>query len=448
MAEKNGSSVFWKLADRGSRWSLLMFHTELEATNFCNTRCLHCPHETITRPTGRMSWETYATVIEKIRGHAKGERFSVSFSGMGEPLLNPLLCRFIEHIAADAVTSFASNGAALTEGNVSRLIAAGLDTLFLSFNGDEPEVFARMMGGLDYETILGRVRRAVALAEGTRLKLRANISITKANQDRVSRIKAQLEAERVGPISFSLCHNRGGNLRDSAVCDTPPMPAPQPTCDVTEHTLFVDWQGRAHICDHDLHGEYELGDLTREPLATILARRQSLLADSSAPKICQHCNDIMRAGGSFPLASRAGGIFRDWIYDLYREQPDSLSEASDSLKWIYQIYEKEKRTDRFVNRLLAIEKAGHEELRRERADKLAVAADRAALARARDSLSAERFALRAERDRIQRNLEARDRQFAALHADYASLRRDWAWRLGQMIRNDLKRLRRLWARAA
>ena len=424
-----------------------MFHTELEATNLCNTRCLHCPHEAITRPSGRMTWETYVAVIDQIRRHVNGERFSVSFSGMGEPLLNPLLFRFIAHISTEAVTSFATNGAALTEANVGRLIAAGLDTLYLSFNGDEPAVFAKMMGGLSYATVLANVRRTVARAEGTRLKVRANVSITRANQERVTRIKEQLEAERVGPVTFSLCHSRGGNLRDAAVCATPPMPAGRWTCDVMAHTLFVDWRGHAHICDHDLHGEYELGDLTAEPLAEILARREARLRDSSALKICGECNDIMRAGGSFPLASGAGGIFRDWIYYLFQDLADPLSEASEPLKWIYQIYAQEKRTDRLVNRLLAIEKEGHAQLQRERADKRAVADDRAALARDRDALIAERTALRAERDQILATLTERDRQFAALHADYAALRRDWAGRAVRMVRNDLRRLRAWWRSA-
>jgi hypothetical protein len=67
-----------------------MFRAEIEATNHCNTRFLHCPHEAITRPKGRMTWETFSIIAGKIRAHTKGERFALSFSGMGEPLLNPV----------------------------------------------------------------------------------------------------------------------------------------------------------------------------------------------------------------------------------------------------------------------------------------------------------------------------------------------------------------------
>ena len=55
------------------------------------------------------------------------------------------------------------------------------------------------------------------------------------------------------------------------------------------------------------------------------------------------------------------GIFRDWIYELYRDDDDPLSEATPPFKWIYAIYEKEHWLNRLVNRLLGIEKSLHAE---------------------------------------------------------------------------------------
>jgi hypothetical protein len=401
-----------------------------------------------------MSWETYTAVIGQLRRHTRGERFSISYSGMGETLLNPLIFDFIRHVSGDAVTSFASNGALLTEENIRKLIEAGLDRIYFSFNGDEPGVFTTMMGGLSYERVLAQVRSAVALARGTRLTLRANVSITKANQGRLTRIKTLLEGEKLGPVTFSLCHNRGGNLKDEAVCDTPAMDAGHWTCDVMKNTLFVDWQGRAHICDHDIHGEYGLGDLMSEPIETVLRRRDELLRDSSALAICRQCNDIMRIGGTLPLASGGGGNFRDWIYHLHEDLDDPLSEANPAMRWIFKIYEKEGRTDRMVNRLLGLERA----LTAER-DALLVQRDE--LAFLRDMFTADRAAVAADRSAIQGRLDERDRQFAALHAEYTAvvkrledqgrqlsdlhaehvaMKRDWVWRLARMIRNDVRRL--------
>jgi hypothetical protein len=92
-----------------------MFHAEVEATSLCNTRCLHCPHEAISRPGGKMTWETYTVIVEKIRAYVKGQPYSLSYSGMGEPMLNPLIYRFVKHVSDEATTAFSSNGAVLTE---------------------------------------------------------------------------------------------------------------------------------------------------------------------------------------------------------------------------------------------------------------------------------------------------------------------------------------------
>jgi hypothetical protein len=87
-----------------------------------------------------------------------------------------------------------------------------------------------------------------------------------------------------------------------------------------------------------------------------------------------------------------------------------------------------------VNRLLEIEKASHEALLEERAALAALSVDRATIL--------------AERQSIQRMLDERDRQFAELHAGWVAMRRDPLWRFANMIRNDLRRILRIFGRGA
>src|SRR5581483_2860088 len=136
---------------------------------------------------------------------------------MGEPLLNPQIYRFIEYASPFAITSFATNGSAVTEANFRRLISAGLHRIYFSFNGEAPEVFRIMMGGLGFERVLQNLRTAMELSRGSRVSIEANVSITKANQDHISRITELLRQEGVARITYSLCHSRGGNL-EASVC--------------------------------------------------------------------------------------------------------------------------------------------------------------------------------------------------------------------------------------
>jgi len=307
----------------------------------------------MTRSRGWLEWDTFETVVAKIREHVKGARFSLSFSGMGEPLLHPLLPRFIRQVSTDATTAFSTNGLALTPRNTEELIEAGLDVLYLSFNGDEPGLFKKMMGGLVFDHVLRNLRQAVAMSRGSRLRINANVSVTKANRHRLTQIRQLLQNEGITGITYSMCHARGGNLRDPEVFDTPPIPEEVDHCDVIRGTLFIDWQGKAFICDHDVHGEHCLGDLLAEPISAVLERRESLVREGVRFGICGQCNDALKMGFHiFP--EDIGGILPDWIYDVYRDDPgDALADAGPHMKWLYALYEKEHRLDRMVARLIS-----------------------------------------------------------------------------------------------
>jgi sulfatase maturation enzyme AslB (radical SAM superfamily) len=383
-----------------------MFHAEIEATNHCNTRCLHCPHEVMTRPRGRMTFETFDAIVRQIRAHVRGEPYSLSFSGMGEPLLNPLLPRFIAHVAAEARTSFACNGALLTAENVRRLRDAGLDMIYVSFNGDEPESFGRMMGGLSFTRVRSHLRTAIELAQDSRLEIRANVSITTATAPRLTEICTVLRDEGVHTITFSQCHSRGGNLRDPAVCDTPTSPADLQHCAVIAHTLFIDWRGQTFICDHDLHGEHPLGDLMNEPLAVVLERRQRLIDGGVRFKICRECNDLLKGGFDF-FADGSGGILSDWLYALHASDTgEPFAAATPAQRWLLQLFQRENRLDRAVDRLLACAQLQQQRLTDERSN--------------REQL----------RHTLEEEIEHRDARIAALEHQLAAIRqsRTWRWR--------------------
>jgi len=148
-------------------------------------------------------------------------------------------------------------------------------------------------------------------------------------------------------------HSRGGNLLDPAVIDTPALPSEVTHCEVIRNTLFIDWRGRVLICDHDLHAEYSLGDLLTEPLSVIQVRRQKLIDNGVHFKMCQACNDVLKMGTDL-FADKRSGTLRDWIYDVYREDPNEahLSAATNQQRWLYKLYEKEGRLARMVNGLL------------------------------------------------------------------------------------------------
>lgn len=325
-------------------------HVEIEATNQCNTRCLHCPHEAISRPMGKMDEETFNEVIRKVRAYSP--HFSVEFAGMGEPLLNPLIYKFVEELSPDFPTTITTNASALTTRNAEKLIEAGLNYLTISFNGEDPVIYELMMGGLDFERATANLKKVVSLSQGSQLQVRANVSVTRQTQERLADIKNYLNQAGVDGIFFSKCHHRGGFLKGDVVCTTP-MPQDEPyRCDIFDQTLFVAWTGEVLSCCHDLAGENIIGDLKTESVEEILTRKRKISADGVKFRICEHCNDLYRF---MKDPTPDGRSIADWVYDLYTpgknnhgqpqvEPPVSANGEFSSLgRWLYRVYEHEDR---------------------------------------------------------------------------------------------------------
>jgi len=145
----------------------------------------------------------------------------------------------------------------------------------------------------------------------------------------------------------------------------------------------------------------------------------------------EQCASLCRPGAAYPLESRAGGDFAEWIRRVYEVAGDPLSEAGEPMRWLHGICRREGRTDRLVNCLLRAEKAAQAQLERERG------------ACARERAAAE--ALAREIQFVRRMLESRDQQFAALQAEFLAMRRSWVWRLARRARCAAGRARRLLA---
>ncbi len=299
---------------------------EIEATNQCNTRCLHCPHETITRPKGMMSWETFQIVADKVLAFGKTQ--AIDFAGMGEPTLNPHLPRFIEYLKGKIPTFITTNASALTPKNVERLIEAGLGTMIISYNGADAETYELMMGGLNFERAEKYIADAVQRAQG-RMRVVANVSVTRQTRPKLAEIRRRLNDLGIEKISFSLCHNRGGHLKGDGICDTPIPPRSIKQCDIFDYTLFVAWTGEVLACCHDLDGVGKIGNLLTDRIEDIHQYKSSLKGQGAIFPMCATCNDVYRFSAD---VAPAGQPITDWVYALHADQSALSAMYVDALR--------------------------------------------------------------------------------------------------------------------
>ena len=118
----------------------------IEVTNHCNSLCVSCPltydHFLPLEPKEHLSWENFRRMVD-----ALPQVDRAVLHGIGEPLLNRELPRFITHLKErGAYVLFNSNGVLLDQKRGDALVAAGLDELRVSVDAVTPDLYAKLRG--------------------------------------------------------------------------------------------------------------------------------------------------------------------------------------------------------------------------------------------------------------------------------------------------------------
>jgi len=118
----------------------------IEVTNYCNSLCASCPltynHFLPQEPKHHLSWDKFRQIVDQL---PRLDR--VVLHGIGEPLLNKELPRFIAHLnERGAYVLFNTNAILLNQKRGDALAEAGLDEMRVSMDAVTPELYARLRG--------------------------------------------------------------------------------------------------------------------------------------------------------------------------------------------------------------------------------------------------------------------------------------------------------------
>jgi MoaA/NifB/PqqE/SkfB family radical SAM enzyme len=113
----------------------------VEPTNSCNLGCSTCMRNVWDEPLGFLSERTFERLLHSLEDlHPKPLVF---FGGFGEPLSHPKILDMVAAVKAmGCAVELITNGTLLTGEVSSRLIALGLDRLWVSLDGATPQSYA------------------------------------------------------------------------------------------------------------------------------------------------------------------------------------------------------------------------------------------------------------------------------------------------------------------
>ncbi len=137
--------------------NLKYYYLNIETTNFCNAKCIMCPHSIMKRKKSTMTLKDFKKYIDRIFPYVKFK--NVCLSGFGEPLLDPTITEKIKYLKTKypkVNVEMYTNGFMLTEENTKKIIDSGLDELNISFNGGNKKAYEKVMH-LDFKISSKRI---------------------------------------------------------------------------------------------------------------------------------------------------------------------------------------------------------------------------------------------------------------------------------------------------
>ena len=237
----------------------------LELTNKCNLKCPYCANGTLTRPKKFIEW----ALVEKIIDECAERQYDLAWlHGVGEPLLWDRLEEVISLIKRKGAGSgsFGTNGTLLYPDRVKRLLDAGLESIYVSIDTLDPEIYKATRGG-QLEKVIHNVQAMIQLVPDTfkitvALMNHKDHRLTKETIEQFHGIFGHHENVRTNLVQNQLFPSapadyrvdEGGKLR---------------TCQSPVNYLFIALDGRAAICCMDQDVLHSLGNVAERSIHDI-----------------------------------------------------------------------------------------------------------------------------------------------------------------------------------
>jgi pyruvate-formate lyase-activating enzyme len=271
-----GNEVAYRL---GRARAPALLSANLELTNRCNLRCTFCPTADgrMTRAKGFMDPALFRRALE-----GAGRLEFVLLFQWGEPLLHP---RFFDLAREAAVrgarTLVTTNGTLLDDRRIAAILAAGLDRVSVSVDGDAATHEA--VRGVSLSETLGALRRLRRARDAAGSSTSIDVSMVVAPETRSAAhaFPAALadEADRVQRIPLLTTGLRRTRCREP-----------------WRGGLVVLQDGRVTVCCVDHDGALAVGDARRETLRAIwrgprMRALRAAHASGDLPPLCASCTE-------------------------------------------------------------------------------------------------------------------------------------------------------------
>jgi len=247
----------------------------IEVTNACNLQCKMCYHKHMRRKAGFMSENLYRKVIDKASNLGIE---NVGLYTTGESFLHPQIFDFIK-IAKNKNIKYVyitTNGNALNEYKIKKIIDSGLDSIKFSIDSATKETYENIKIGASWDKLLNNIKLLKKLRDesNSKLKIFASFLITKGNYNDLFKYNSIFK-DLIDETLFSFVDSQAGQVdANSMIPDeikeklNKLVGSSNETfpCGMLWHRFIVNYDGTLTICCIDFDGKLIYGDLNNSTL--------------------------------------------------------------------------------------------------------------------------------------------------------------------------------------
>lgn len=244
----------------------------MELTNCCNNTCLFCANSKSTKKRGFIETATAKKILKE--AYDLGVREVGFYGGTGEPLLDNHLEEYISY-AKDLgyeYTYITTNGALLNKERANAIIKAGLDSIKLSINAVNREMYQMIHGKDEFELVMDNLKYLHSLKQDTNNRFRLYVSYVASRYTDVE----QKELEEVfgcyvDEIGYCKCNNVAGYMSEElrqflSVGNYLSFHPEGGICPLPFKTLYISYEGYLTMCCADFQNYLVVADLKEEKL--------------------------------------------------------------------------------------------------------------------------------------------------------------------------------------
>lgn len=270
----------------------------IETTNFCNAKCIMCPHTIMKRPQKIMSEDIFNQIIKRlIQEKIKPNAFILN--GFGEPLIDTQIINRIKIIKTTFPKSklkFYSNFNLATSKLIHNLVSSGLDEINISLNGYNSLTYQKVMK-IDYQKTISNLKELIKInrKHNSPLKIRISMTLVKHNETSVKKFIDKW-SNLVDSVSVNKVHDYHGNVSNQANKFKINFHKKTFPCRYIWDTIPIDVDGNITLCCLDYESQYKFGNIKSQTILKSFytpkfntIRQQHLDNNISHINICRTC---------------------------------------------------------------------------------------------------------------------------------------------------------------